>query len=359
MPPETEGVAQDGVTFGSRACWARQSRSHSGSWLSTLMVGGMMFSCMAMRQAASSTPPAAPRRWPVMDLVELMSSPFLAWSPKDGLDGLDFADVPQRGGGAVRVDVVNVLRLHACVFQGHLHAACGAAAFRVRSGEVVGVCGDAVADEFPVNLGAAFLGMFQRFQNDDAGAFAHDEAVAVHIIRAGGALGFVIAGAEAFMLLNPETPVGRMVASAPPQTMTSASPNFMMRQASPMLWLEVAQAVTMDMFGPPNPYSMEMRPEAMLLIMYGIMKGDTRAGPLERSVACWLSSVPRPADAAAHHDAYAGFVLRFQIHSGVLESHSGGAMAKCVKRSTRRASLGVLKYGVGSKSLTSPAIFVE
>ena len=65
---------------------------------------------------------------------------------------------------------------------------------------------------------------------------------------------------QAFMLLNPATPVGRMVASAPPQTMTSASPNVMMRQASPRLWLEVAQAVTMDMFGPPRPYSMEMRP---------------------------------------------------------------------------------------------------
>lgn len=69
----------------------------------------------------------------------------------------------------------------------------GSAAFGVRSGEVVGVCGDAVADEFRIDFGAAFLGVFQRFQNDDARAFTHHEAVAVHIIRAGSALGFVVA----------------------------------------------------------------------------------------------------------------------------------------------------------------------
>ncbi len=55
---------------------------------------------------------------------------------------------------------------------------------------------------------------------------------------------------RAFMLANPQRPIGRMVASAPPQMKPSASPNLMMRQASPMLWLEVAQAVTMAMFGP-------------------------------------------------------------------------------------------------------------
>ncbi len=157
---------------------------------------------------------------------------------------------------------------------------------------------------------------------------------------------------RAFMLLNPATPVGRMVASAPPQTITSASPNFMMRQASPMLWLEVAQAVTMDMFGPPRPYSMEMRPEAMLLIMYGIMKGDTRAGPLERSVACWLSSVPRPPMPLPTMTPMRVLSSASRSSPESLRAIPAAPMAKCVKRSTRRASLGVLKYGAGSKSLT-------
>jgi hypothetical protein len=53
-----------------------------------------------------------------------------------------------------------------------------------------------------------------------------------------------------------------------------------MRQASPMLWLEVAQAVTMTMFGPMRPNSMEMMPLPMLEIIIGMVKGETRFGPL-------------------------------------------------------------------------------
>ena len=57
----------------------------------------------------------------------------------------------------------------------------------------------------------------------------------------------------ALMLLNPAIPIGRMVASAPPQMKASASSNLIIRHASPMLWFEVAQAVTIDMLGPPYP----------------------------------------------------------------------------------------------------------
>ena len=87
---------------------------------------------------------------------------------------------------------------------------------------------------------------------------------------------------SAFMLAKPERPIGRIEASAPPQMKPSASPNLMMRQASPMLWLEVAQAVTMTMLGPVSPNSMEMMPLAMLEIIIGIVNGETRLGPLFR-----------------------------------------------------------------------------
>lgn len=38
--------------------------------------------------------------------------------------------------------------------------------------------------------------------------------------------------------------------SVPPATMTSASPNIIMRVASPIEWAPVAQAVTTAWFGP-------------------------------------------------------------------------------------------------------------
>jgi hypothetical protein len=80
------------------------------------------------------------------------------------------------------------------------------------------------------------------------------------------------------MFPNPANPEGVMEASDPPQIMQSASPNLMMRQASPMLLFDVAQAVTMAMFGPMYPNSPAIMPLAMLLIIMGIKKGETRLG---------------------------------------------------------------------------------
>ena len=52
-----------------------------------------------------------------------------------------------------------------------------------------------------------------------------------------------------------------------------------------MALFEVAQAVTMQKFGPFKPNSIEMMPLAMLLISIGIVKGETREGPLFSKVA--------------------------------------------------------------------------
>src|SRR5207244_11509295 len=56
--------------------------------------------------------------------------------------------------------------------------------------------------------------------------------------RSGSALRVLIA----FIAQNPPMPIGTMVASDPPANMTWASPILRVRQASPMAWLEVAQA---------------------------------------------------------------------------------------------------------------------
>ena len=66
----------------------------------------------------------------------------------------------------------------------------------------------------------------------------------------------------------------------------SASPNLIIRQDSPIALLDVAQAVTMHMFGPRNPNSIEIKPLAMLLMSIGIVKGETRDGPLVIKMLC-------------------------------------------------------------------------
>ena len=101
--------------------------------------------------------------------------------PEDGLDGLCLADVALRCGGAVGVDVGNVFRVEAAGGQRGPHGARAAFAAGRWGGHVVGVGGVAVAGDLTVNPRAARLGVLEGLQHDDAGAFAHDEAVAVGV----------------------------------------------------------------------------------------------------------------------------------------------------------------------------------
>src|SRR5436853_213131 len=79
---------------------------------------------------------------------------------------------------------------------------------------------------------------------------------------------------------KPAKPIAATDASEPPARKISASPNLIIRHDSPMAVFDVAQAVTMHRFGPRSPYSIELRPLAMLLINIGMVKGEVRAGPL-------------------------------------------------------------------------------
>src|SRR6267378_3135162 len=62
------------------ALFGAESRSQAGSAVNWLMVGGMTPFWMASAQIASSSAPAAPSRWPVIDLVEPKIN-LRAWLP--------------------------------------------------------------------------------------------------------------------------------------------------------------------------------------------------------------------------------------------------------------------------------------
>ncbi|EGE57185.1 hypothetical protein RHECNPAF_470074 [Rhizobium etli CNPAF512] len=102
-------------------------------------------------------------------------------------DGADFLAVADRRRGAVRVDIVDVA-LHRG--QRLAHAADGALARGCD--HVVTIRGGAVADDFGVDLGAAGLGVLKLLEHQHAGAAGDDEAVAVDVIGARGAVGRVI-----------------------------------------------------------------------------------------------------------------------------------------------------------------------
>jgi len=84
---------------------------------------------------------------------------------------------------------------------------------------------------------------------------------------------------RAFRAQNPPTAKGVKALSVPPQTMAVASPRWRIRSPSPMEWFAVAQALTTAMFGPLRPKSIEIQPEAILIINMGIINGENFLGP--------------------------------------------------------------------------------
>ncbi len=68
---------------------------------------------------------------------------------------------------------------------------------------------------------------------------------------------------------------GCMHDSAPPATMTAASPAAMKREASPMECAPVVQAVEAAWLGPCRPYLMATCPAARLTRIRGTNSGET------------------------------------------------------------------------------------
>ena len=78
----------------------------------------------------------------------------------------------------MHVDVVDVGGGHFCVVEGVLHRENSAKTFGVGGGEVVSVGRHATASHFGVDFSAASQSVFEFFEDEYHGAFAHNEAVA-------------------------------------------------------------------------------------------------------------------------------------------------------------------------------------
>src|SRR5438067_9052155 len=87
-----------------------------------------------------------------------------------------------------------------------------------------------------------------------------------------------------FIAETPPRPISTIEASEPPARKISASPNLMIRQDSPIALFDVAQAVTIHMFGQRRLNSIEMRPLAILLINIGMVNGEFRPGPFDNKI---------------------------------------------------------------------------
>ncbi len=139
--------------------------------------------------------------------------------------------------------------------------------------------------------------------------------------------------------------------------MTSASTRWMCLSASPIAWLPVAQAVTTAEFGPFAPKRMDTSPDAILTIIIGMKKGDTRSGPFSRSVSwlesrVWIPPIPEPISTPKRSPFT--FAMSSPASSTAITLQ---AIAYWRNWSRRRASF-LSTYFSGSKFRTSAAIRV-
>ena len=85
-----------------------------------------------------------------------------------------------------------------------------------------------------------------------------------------------------------------MAASLPPHTAMSASPQRIMRAASPSACTLAAQAVTGAPSGPLSPWRMDTCPAARLTRNDGTVNGDSRCGPRVSVVRTASAMAPNP-----------------------------------------------------------------
>src|SRR6185436_9106088 len=102
-------------------------------------------------------------------------------SAEHGFDRFQFGSVANRRRSGMGVEMLDITGFEAGLPQGAFHGATRAVAVLGSRGDVVGVSRGAVAGDFGDRLGAAAQRMFQLFDDEDTGPFAHDEAVTVAV----------------------------------------------------------------------------------------------------------------------------------------------------------------------------------
>ena len=113
---------------------------------------------------------------------------------ESSFDGLGFIDVTQRGGGAVCVEVLNLINIDFGVGQCTQHSA--ARAVHAGRSHVAGVSTHAETGKLAINPGTTRFGVFVFFEHHHAGALAQHKAVAVFVPGTAGGLRVVVAGGQ-------------------------------------------------------------------------------------------------------------------------------------------------------------------
>src|SRR6266568_3281212 len=150
---------------------------------------------------------------------------------------------------------------------------------------------------------------------------------------------------RAVIWANATSAMSTNAASQPPATIASASPSWIAWKARPMAWLDAAQAVVVQKFGPRRPNAMAICPAAAFGMSWGTVKGETRSGPLVCSTLSLASRELIPPMPVANSTP----VSSLSTLPSILESSQASraaVMANWLDRSSRRACLAPIPTGV-------------
>ena len=241
--------------------------------------------------ATASSAPAPPSRWPVIDLVlvtttSVACAPSVAWSIRPSAMSPCGVEVAWALTWAMSVGLIVAPRRSARRIARAPPRPCG-----VGLGDVVGVGGDAGAEDGRVDPRAAGLGVLLGLEHQHAGALAEDEAVAGGVPRPGDR-GRVAAPSplavfdSAIMLANAAIGSGWIAASVPPAThdVGPAEPDLVDRVGDRLV-AGGARRDRRDDRRARADVEADVAPPGALGISIGTASGETRRGPFSFSVS--------------------------------------------------------------------------
>ncbi len=225
-PPKPNELDSATSTVRSTMWLGAQSRSHSGSGVDWLMVGGILpraWRPAGRRRTRARRPRRAGGR---SSTWSSRRSSFRAWSPNTALTACVSATSPCGVRGAVGVDVAHVLEVDLAVGRGR--RAWRAARLRLSGagdGDVIRVGAQAVAEHLAQDRGAARLGVLQALEHHD-GRRRRPARSRRGPCRTGGwrCSGASLRVDSAFMFENAAIVSPVIAASAPPVIIASAIP---------------------------------------------------------------------------------------------------------------------------------------
>ena len=123
---------------------------------------------------------------------------FVGMVAEGCFDGGGFGRIVDGGAGAVSINIADGFWCESSIFETEGHCTSGIDTAGGLSGHVISIAGHGVADDFGIDFRAAIDGVFEFFEDQDTGAFAHDEAIASGIKGTTSVEGVIVASRDGF-----------------------------------------------------------------------------------------------------------------------------------------------------------------